>query len=70
MELQEKYFELGDIITKLGGKVDIINIDVNVALDVGMKIEKPELRNRFFYEKYLELVQTLEEAGLFKREES
>lgn len=65
-ELLNKYYELGDLMTKFISYQDIIQIDVDTALEVANNLEDSDRKLRFLGSRYLDLVDTLQKAGIIK----
>lgn len=65
-EMLNKYYELGDLLTKFISYKDIIQIDVDTALDAANSIEYRDQKLRFLGGRYLDLADTLQKAGIIK----
>lgn len=58
------YYELGEVLRNLSTRIDIINIDVNTALEIGESMKDEKLKLKFYGRCYLELVEELRKAGI------
>ena len=58
------YYELGEVLRNLSTRIDIINIDVNTALETGESMKDENLKLKFYGGCYLELVEELRKAGI------
>lgn len=58
------YYELGEVLRNLSTRIDIINIDVNTALETGESMKDENLKLKFYGGRYLELVEELRKAGI------
>ena len=65
-EMLNKYYELGDLLTKFISYRSIIQIDVDTALDAANQFEDRDKKLRFLGERYLDLADTLQKAGILK----
>ena len=63
-ELLNKYYELGDTISKFASYQPIIQINIDTALEVANNIEDEDKKLRFFGGRYLDLVEQLKKAGI------
>ena len=71
-EIFEKCMELGSLITKVSSGSDIISIDVNTAMcqlkQSKALMENERVKEKFFAERYFELVDDLVKYGIVKKE--
>lgn len=65
-EMLNKYYELGDLLTKFISYQNIIQIDVDTALDAANQLEDRDKKLRFLGKRYLDLADTLQKAGILK----
>lgn len=63
-ELLNKYYELGEMITKFASYQPIIQIDVDMALETANRVEDENKKLRFLGRQYLDLVDHLKRAGI------
>lgn len=68
----DKTMELSGIVTKMAGACDIISIDVNSAMKQLQESERllanEKVKNKFFADRYFELVEDLVKYGLIEKE--
>ncbi len=64
--------ELSGLVTKMAGACDIISIDVNSAMkqlkESERLIENEKVKNKFFADRYFELVDDLVKYGIVQKE--
>lgn len=65
-ELMSKYYELGDLMTKFISHQSIIQIDVKTTLEAADTVEDRDKKLRFLGERYYELVDMLQKAGVIE----
>ncbi len=71
-EIFDKAMDLSGAITKMAGGCDIISIDVNTAMcqlkQSKALMEHEKVKNKFFADRYFELVEDLVKYGIVKKE--